>query len=211
MNGQPVAVYGCGGHGKVVLDILLASGASVAGFLDGNPATHGTAVLGFPVLGDWDALPAGAAVALGIGSNAVRERICRQAQARGISVVNAIHPRATVSRFVTLGTGVVVMAGAVINPGTTVGDGVCVNTGATVDHDCVLHAFCQVWPGAHLAGSITVGARAYVGTGAAVVPGVTIGADTLTGAGTAIIADLPANIIAAGVPARALRQDGTHA
>lgn len=200
----PVVVYGCGGHGKVVLDILLAAGVEVRGFLDGDRARHGQQVLGWRVLGDWEDMPPGTALALGIGSNAIREKIFTQAQQRGIRVVNAIHPRATVSRFVSLAAGVVIMAGAVINPGTTLADGVCVNTGATVDHDCALAAFCQIWPGAHLAGNVTVGARAYVGTGAAVVPGVNIGADTLTGAGTAIIADLPAGIVAAGVPARVL-------
>ncbi len=199
-----VAIFGAGGHGKVVLDILLESGVEVAGFLDDDPKKKGARVLGFPVLGGLDALKGekGVAVALGVGSNAAREEIYGKAKRLGVEVVGAVHPKAAVSRFTKLGKGAVIMAGAAVNPGCELGDGVVVNTGATVDHDCRLGRFCQIWPGAHLAGSVSVGELAYVGTGAAVVPGIAIGASAIIGAGAAVVSDIPAGVTAVGVPAR---------
>lgn len=46
---KPLVVYGAGGHGKVVAEILLASRQQIAGFIDDNPALSGSHVLGFPV------------------------------------------------------------------------------------------------------------------------------------------------------------------
>ena len=43
-----------------------------------------------------------------------------------------------------------------------------------------------------------------------VCPGVTIGQDTVVGAGAVVTKDLPAGVVAAGVPARVLREIGEH-
>ena len=48
----------------------------------------------------------------------------------------------------------------------------------------------------------------WLGGGVTVCPGVTIGADTVVGAGAVVTRDLPAGVVAAGVPARAVREIG---
>ncbi len=53
---------------------------------------------------------------------------------------------------------------------------------------------------------ITIGDNVWLGGGAIVCPGVTIGADTVVGAGAVVTRDLPAGVVAAGVPARVLRE-----
>ncbi|MEW6900246.1 hypothetical protein [Trueperella pyogenes] len=45
----------------------------------------------------------------------------------------------------------------------------------------------------------------WLGAGVMVAPGVTIGENTVVGAGSVVVRDLPANVVAAGVPARVLR------
>src|SRR3954470_14496241 len=52
---------------------------------------------------------------------------------------------------------------------------------------------------------ITIGDNVWLGGGAVVCPGVTIGANTVVGAGAVVIRDLPAGVVAAGVPARVIR------
>lgn len=199
-----VAVFGAGGHGKVVLDILLASGREVLGFIDGDPAKRGLRVNGFEVVGDVSALKGvrGVEVALGVGNNRLREKTCLAARALGLTVVSAIHPQAVVSPFARLSEAVALMPGAIVNSGCVLEEGAVVNTNAGVDHDCVLERYCQIWPGATLAGAVRVGAYTYVGTGAAVIPGIAIGADVLLGAGAAVVKDIPARSLSMGVPAR---------
>jgi maltose O-acetyltransferase len=55
---------------------------------------------------------------------------------------------------------------------------------------------------------ITIGDNVWLGGGAIVCPGVTIGDDTVVGAGAVVTRDLPTGVVAAGVPARVLREIG---
>ena len=55
---------------------------------------------------------------------------------------------------------------------------------------------------------ITIADNVWLGGGAIVCPGVTIGDDTVVGAGAVVTRDLPAGVVAVGVPARVLREIG---
>jgi maltose O-acetyltransferase len=55
---------------------------------------------------------------------------------------------------------------------------------------------------------IAVGDNVWLGSGAILCPGVTIGDDTVVGAGAVVTRDLPAGVVAAGVPARIVREIG---
>ena len=201
-----VFIFGAGGHGKVILDILLESGIEVTGFLDDDKNKIGQDILGFKVLGNLSYVDKGGKIALGIGDNRIRYKIFMEAKKRDIKILSAVHPKAVVSRFAKIGEAAAIMAGAIINPAVVVEDGVVVNTGATVDHDCLLKEFCQIWPGAHLAGAVTVGEFSYVGTGAAVIRNICIGREVIIGAGAAVISDIPDKVKAIGVPAKIVKE-----
>jgi maltose O-acetyltransferase len=55
---------------------------------------------------------------------------------------------------------------------------------------------------------IEVGDNVWLGSNAIVCPGVTIGEDTVVGAGAVVTSDLPAGLLAVGVPARIERELG---
>ena len=54
--------------------------------------------------------------------------------------------------------------------------------------------------------AIGQGDSVWLGAGCVVLPGVTIGRGTIVGAGSVVVGDLPPMCLAAGVPARVLRQ-----
>lgn len=54
-------------------------------------------------------------------------------------------------------------------------------------------------------GKIHLKKNVWLGTGVTVLPGVTIGENTIVGAGSVVTKDLPANVIAAGNPAKVVR------
>lgn len=53
---------------------------------------------------------------------------------------------------------------------------------------------------------IAIGNNVWLGGGAIVCPGVTIGDNTVVGAGAVVTKDLPPNVLAAGNPARVIRE-----
>jgi len=55
---------------------------------------------------------------------------------------------------------------------------------------------------------IAIGDNVWLSGGVIVCPGVTIGDDTVVGAGAVVASDLPAGVVAAGVPARVIREIG---
>jgi sugar O-acyltransferase (sialic acid O-acetyltransferase NeuD family) len=204
---MPLVVYGSSGHGKVVCDVLLSAGLVVDGFLDDNADTHGTTVLGLPVLGGGAWLSGRSArVALGIGDNRARARVAAACESRGAELVTCVHPRAAVAKSAVLGPGTIVMALAAINPDARIGRGVIVNTASVVEHDCVVGDFAHVSPNSVMGGECRVGAFAQLGIGGTMLPRTSIGEGTLVGAGGVVVRDIPDNAVAHGVPARVTRR-----
>lgn len=206
-----MVVVGAGGHAKVVVELARDNGFDVVGCTDRN--TDGPAVVGAPVIGDDSTLAALFAsgigfAAVGLGANALRLKVGRQLQAIGFALPPLVHSSATVSPSVRLGSGVAVMAGAVINAETSVGDFSVVNTRAGVDHEGVIGHGAHIGPGASLSGSVNVGDEAFVGVGATVLPGVCIGKAAMLGGGSVAIRDIPAGATAVGAPARLLTPSG---
>ena len=53
---------------------------------------------------------------------------------------------------------------------------------------------------------ITIGDDVWIGSGCIILPGVTIGSGTTIGAGSVVTKDIPANVLACGVPCRVVRE-----
>ncbi|MGE0482482.1 MAG: acetyltransferase [Phycisphaerae bacterium] len=209
---QRVLIIGAGGHGRVVLDILVQSRVhTVVGFVDNNADIHGRRVDGFPVLGAVGDLAglrrrhdAGAAI-VAIGDNGVRRGIARELDVVGVELVNAIHPTAAVAKNATLGRNVVVAAGVVVCAHCQIGDSVILNTGCIIDHQTMIGEGTHICPGVRIAGRVKVESGAFVGVGATVVPRVTLGCEAIIGAGAVVVEDVAPLSTVVGVPARAIR------
>jgi sugar O-acyltransferase (sialic acid O-acetyltransferase NeuD family) len=194
-----IIVYGGGGHGKIVIDLLQALAVyRLAGIIDdGRPP--GEAVMGVPVLGGAELLPRlhGEGVRLavnaigGISDIAVRIKIFRRLAEAGFACPAIVHPTAWVERSASLAPGAHVLAHAYLGSESRVGYGAIVSTGVIVSHDCRLGDYANISPGAILAGEVQVGAGALVGMGVTVNLGVKIGAGARLGNGATVLTDVP--------------------
>ncbi len=60
--------------------------------------------------------------------------------------------------------------------------------------------------GSEISSPVHIGNRVWIGGGAIILPGVSIGDNTTIGAGSVVTKDVPANVVAAGNPARVIRR-----
>ncbi len=203
-------ILGCGGHGRVVLDILRNAGqAEVVGFVDSDPHMVGRRVDGIEVLGCPDDLASlrtkhtieSAIVA--IGNNGVRRAFAHKLTELGFELINAIHPSANIAGNATMGKNVVVAAGSLVCAHCQIGDSVILNTGCIVDHESLIGTATHICPGARLAGRVTVESGAFVGIGATVIQSLRIGYEAIIGAGAVVIRDVAPMSTVVGVPAQA--------
>ena len=206
-----VVIIGAGGHGRVVLDIVRTAGVyEPVGFVDASPSNQGATVDGLPVFGSANVLSKlrqqgidSAIVA--IGECRARIRYAQLLDEHGFTLINAIHPVATVSKTAQLGKNNVIAAGAIVGTHARVGNSTILNTGCVVDHECELDEGVHVCPGTKLAGRVRVGRGTWVGIGATVIQCISIGEYATVGAGAVVIRDVPAYATVVGVPARVLR------
>jgi UDP-N-acetylbacillosamine N-acetyltransferase len=209
---QPLVVWGASGHARVVADIVRLGGAfRIIGFLDDlAPGRGGTMFCGAPILGGQEQLQrlrdeGVRHLFLGFGDCQARLRLAAVADRLGFELATMVHPHAVVASEVPLGRGTVVMAGAVVNPGSTIGDNVILNTCSSVDHDGVIRDGAHVGPGVHLGGGVTVGRATWMGIGAVVKDTIRIGEGSIVGAGAVVLHDIPDGVVAFGVPAKVVR------
>lgn len=210
-------ILGTGRHAEVLLDCLHArEDVLLECALDQKSDLWGKSWIGIPVLGSDEKLKDLASLGIthfiigvgGAGDNGPRMRVFEQARALGLRALNVIHPRAYISRTASLGEGVQLLAGCIVNTGAALGSNVLVNTGAIVEHHCTIGDHVHVASGATLAGTVTVGRAAHIGAGSVVRQAITIGDNAVVGAGAVVVKNVPAGIVVAGVPAKMLKSRG---
>lgn len=199
---KKVVIIGAGGHGKVIADIVQGSGDYVIGFLD-DAENIVESYVGFPILGkisDYYMYQDDFFV-IAIGNSKIREKVANKL--KNVKWYNAIHPSAVISTLDTeIAEGTVVMANAVINPGTKVGKHCIINSGAIVEHDNVIDAYSHISVGAKLAGTVNVGSHTWVGIGATISNNINICGECTIGAGAVVVKDITNPGIYVGVPAK---------
>ena len=204
--GRELVIVGTGGMGREAAAWVAdcGRGADLLGFLDDDPAIHGTEVAGLPVLGGlgWVETQSGVEVLIAIGTPSARSAVADRLAAAGAPLATVVHPSAILGPRVAIEAGAIVCPGAMLSCDVRVGRAAIVNYGAMVGHDGVLGDACFIAPGVHIAGNVTVGARSEVGIGASVLQGVTIGSSAVVGAGAVVLRDVPDGVTVVGVPAR---------
>jgi acetyltransferase EpsM len=198
-NPRALVIYGGGGHGKSLIDLVLALGAyDLVGVLDDRMAP-GSEVLGLAVLGGAGMLETlrsqGVQQAVnavgGIGDIMSRVAVFERLLEAGFVFPSVIHPRAFVESSARLSGGVQVFAHAYVGSDARLGFGAIVNTGAIVSHDCNLDSYANISPGAMLAGGVQVGEAALIGMGVTVNLNVQIGPGARVGNSAVVKADVP--------------------
>ncbi len=199
---KKLVIIGAGGHGAVAADIAKQMGYQHIAFLD-DTAQQGPSE--YPLEGrvaDFGEYLKESEFFVAIGHSGTRERIQKMLAQSGAEMATLIHPRAVIGSAVEIGAGSVVMAGVVVNTGAKIAEGVILNTCCSVDHDCVVGSFSHIAVGAHLCGTVCIGAGTWIGAGATVINNISVCGDCLIGAGAVVVRSIETPDTYIGVPAR---------
>lgn len=207
---KKIFLVACGGHGRVVLDALLALNKTVSGIIDAQ-LVPGSEIFGVKVLGDDDLIksldPQSSTLVNGLGSTGNSQKrieIFERFTKLGFSFVGVIHPSSSVGAECNISESAQIMAGAVLQNRVEVGENAVINTRASIDHDVVIAAHVVISPGAIISGAAKVGHGSFVGAGAVVIQGIEIGDNCIIGAGAVVRHHVKANTTVVGNPATQL-------
>lgn len=107
---------------------------------------------------------------------------------------------------ITLGKGVFINSGCCFQDqgGITIGDG------ALIGHHAVLatinHDFDPIRRATNHPAPIVIGKNVWIGAHVTITPGVTIGDGAIIAAGAVVTKDIPANVVAGGIPAKIIKE-----
>lgn len=191
---QPrLILIGAGGHAHACIDVIEQQGHYQIAGLVGMPEEVHTQHLGHTVIATDDKLLQlaenyqYALITVGqILSPDNRIRLYQQAIKFGFQLPAIIAPTAHVSRHATIGSGTIVMHGAIVNAGARVGSNCIINTRALIEHDASVDDHCHISTGAILNGNVKIGAGSFVGSCSVIKENVSLGKRCIVGMGLSV-------------------------
>lgn len=207
-------IIGAGGFGREVAWLVerineVEPTWNLKGFIDDNPACHGTYEDDYLVLGGCEyLLQTGeeAWVVCAVGSAKVRKIIVDKLKENdNLKFATLIDPSVILSKRVNIGEGTIICAGTIITVDVTIGKHVIINLDCTLGHDDVIGDFVTIYPSVNVSGCVTVGECSELGTGMQVIQGKNIGSESITGAGAVVVKNIPERCTAVGSPAKPIK------
>lgn len=195
---KPLLLLGGGGHCRACIDVIEAEGKyRIAGIV--QPISDGRkAVLGYPVLGSDDDLPAllsqipRALVTVGqIKSPAVRNRLFDILKTYGAEMPVIRSPDSYCSPHSAMEEGCILMHGSLINANAHIGANCIINSQALIEHDVEIADHCHISTGARVNGGVRIDKGSFIGSGAILKEGIEIGAGAIIGAGQIVLRNVP--------------------
>lgn len=193
MSKPNLILIGAGGHAHACIDVIEQHGQYQIMGLVGMPEEMHARHLGYSVIATDNDLPQlakecqYALITVGqILSPDSRIRLYQQAAKLGFQLPVIVAPTAHVSRHASIGTGSIVMHGAIVNAGAKVGVNCIINTRALLEHDATVEDHCHISTGAILNGNVHIGAGSFVGSGSIIKEGVMLGMGCVVGMGLSV-------------------------
>ena len=192
-----IVLVGNGGHAIACLDVIERENKyKITGLVAPFQATD-IFLSQFPILGSDEDIPELVfsnrffLICVGqIKSPDLRIKLYEKVVSAGGKLPTIVSPLAYVSSHASIGSGTIIMHGAVVNAGVVIGDNCIVNTGAIIDHEAIVENHSHISTGVILNGGVVVGIGSFIGSGTVIKQGVNVGAKAVIPMSSSIKHDL---------------------
>lgn len=201
MSKPQIILIGGGGHCRACIDVIeLENRFQIAGIVERPEASSENHILGYPILGSDDDLPAlakifsYALVTIGqIKSPKPRIRLYEHLLELYFQIPVIISPLAYISKHAKIGQGTIAMHQTIVNAGANVGNNCILNTRALLEHDVCVGDNCHISTNSVINGASIIGPGSFVGSSSIIREGVSVGKNCIIGAGTRVIKNISEN------------------
>lgn len=205
---KAVIIFGTQGIATAALDIFQSNSITVYGFLDDDLSTCGTAINHIPVLGSTEdhgylkLIGNKCEAFVATDKNKVRKELVKYIMDhRKVMPTNAVHKKATISSFSSIGHGNFINAGVIIGTDVEVGQHCIVHSGALLESSVKVGDYAQIGAGTIINAGVTIEEGVFIGSGVNIVGGITIEMGARIGAGSMVIQTVKKNETVFGNPA----------
>lgn len=208
---KKIVILGGGGFGTFANDLCQFANHDPIGILD-NHKPKGSTVNGCPVLGPIDLvedsdLRATCHFVVAIRDFDLKREWAGRIRKSGGRLTSIFHPSVVISPSATIGEGVMINAFSFVYANARVGDLCIIESHCMIGTEVVIEEGCMIAPGAHVNRATKIEEDCFIGSCSVFVPDITVGKRCVIGAGSAVVRDILPNKVAAGVPARVLREN----
>lgn len=183
----------------------------VVGFIDDDSSCHGKSCCAVKVLGGSSALakfPDAMVLAVpGSPDNYLkREEIIGSLGVDRSKFAAIIHPSAVIASGARVGYNTLIMPNVVVGCASSVGNHCVVLPNTVLGHDSVISDYCCIGANVTISGGVIAEKGCYIGSASSISDNIRIGEQSLVGIGSNVINDIGRHAIAAGNPARIIRE-----
>jgi sugar O-acyltransferase (sialic acid O-acetyltransferase NeuD family) len=211
---KSLAIIGSNDLGKLIAHHAINGGWTISGFFD-NMKVEGNLIGQYgKVLGRADQiLPLYKKklfeyIIVGVGYTQFKYRKSVFNEFKGkVPFANVIHSSCVVDNSATLGEGIFLLPGTIIDMNVELRDNVLINTGCRIAHDSVVKEHSFLGPGVTIAGNVEIGECNFIGAGSTILDGLTICGESLIGGGAVVTKNITETGVYVGIPAKKIREN----
>lgn len=209
---NPVIIFGANVIGRLAKEIFESNGVVVYGFLDDNVKLYKTEIDEVQVLGATDEqgflklIGKKCEAFVATDENKLRKGLTNMLlEVRHVQPMNAVHPKANLSKKASIGYGNFIDSDVVMVSGASVGSHGLIQAQAYIGMDALIGDYVQIGVGSKIGAGVKIEDEVFIGSGVTIISGVTIGKGARVGVGSVVIGSVKAGETVFGNPAQGVK------